>query len=169
MSNTTVDLDKPSFYSEPNSFLYRLKRKLTYKTILKILSKYINNSKDYRVLEIGTGSGFLASFLESKYKNINLAFYNSRTINILREIRLPNKNSANNSCPSYKPLYDFIMETNLDPTSPFINLILYLYAKGILLFHPNDLIFFPRIVFVNWLYKRNYEQDIRIISSLLQL
>ena len=71
MSNTTVDLDKPSFYSEPNSFLYRLKRKLTYKTILKILSKYINNSKDYRVLEIGTGSGFLASFLESKYKNIN--------------------------------------------------------------------------------------------------
>jgi uncharacterized protein YjbI with pentapeptide repeats len=37
-----------------------------------------------------------------------------RTINISRQIRLPIKNSANNSCPSYKPLYDFIMVTNLD-------------------------------------------------------
>jgi uncharacterized protein YjbI with pentapeptide repeats len=56
----------------------------------------------------------LFSSLAREQRNIISDLNNSRTINIPRQIRLPNKNSANNSCPSYKPLYDFIMETNLD-------------------------------------------------------
>jgi hypothetical protein len=37
-----------------------------------------------------------------------------RIINIPRELRLESKNSANNSCPNFKPLYDQVMLIDLD-------------------------------------------------------
>ena len=70
MNKTTVDLSKPSFYAEPDNFIYRLKRKVTYKNILKVIDKHFNSTKSTSILEIGTGSGFLSSLLERKYPNL---------------------------------------------------------------------------------------------------
>ena len=72
MNKTTVDLSKPSYYSEPESKLYNAKRKISYTNIFRILSKYVENRKATSLLEIGTGSGFLISFLETKYPNISI-------------------------------------------------------------------------------------------------
>ena len=41
MNETTVDLTKPSLYAEPNSYFHRLKRKLTYRTILKLINTHV--------------------------------------------------------------------------------------------------------------------------------
>jgi WD40 repeat protein len=41
-------------------------------------------------------------------------FFRGKVINIPRELRVGTKNSASNSCPSYKPLYDQLMLVNLD-------------------------------------------------------
>ena len=42
-----------------------------------------------------------------------------KVINIPRKLRLGTKNSASNSCPSYKPLYDQLMLVNLDGAFQF--------------------------------------------------
>lgn len=72
MSKTTVDISKPSYYSEPNNFFYTFKRKISYVNVLRTIRKYLNNHKSNSLLEIGTGSGFLTSFLEKKYSNISI-------------------------------------------------------------------------------------------------
>ena len=72
MNKTTVDLSNPSLYAEPDSFFYRLKRKLTYSNILRNVKKHIENLDSVNVLEIGTGSGFLVSFLEDIYPNVSI-------------------------------------------------------------------------------------------------
>lgn len=86
MNNTTVDLSKPSFYAEPNGYLHKLKRKFTYKNILKIIDKNINKSKPQTILEIGTGSGFLISILEQKYLNASIygLEYDNRLVELTR-------------------------------------------------------------------------------------
>ena len=66
MNKTTVDLSKPSYYSEPDNFFYNFKRKISYVNILRTISKYLKNQNTTSLLEIGTGSGFLTSFLEKK-------------------------------------------------------------------------------------------------------
>lgn len=69
---TSVDLKSDTFYSEPDSKLYRFKRKLMYSNLLRIIHKYIRDMNKARILEVGTGSGFLISFLEKKYPNFFL-------------------------------------------------------------------------------------------------
>ncbi len=72
MGNITVDLNSPSPYAEPDSKLYRFKRKLTVKTILKWVKAAAKGRQTFSLLEIGTGSGFLMSFLESQFPNAKL-------------------------------------------------------------------------------------------------
>lgn len=73
MNNTsTVNLDQPSLYAEPDGFFYRFKRKVTYNNILRLIDKYLIKKTNFSLLEIGTGSGFLMTFLEKKYPLSNL-------------------------------------------------------------------------------------------------
>jgi SAM-dependent methyltransferase len=69
MENVTVDLDSPSLYAESNTRMHRLKRKFTYSNVLRLIHKNLQNKDKFHLLEIGTGSGFLISFLENKYPN----------------------------------------------------------------------------------------------------
>lgn len=71
MKNTTVDLSNPSIYYEPDSKFLRFKRKIILKPILKIIRKYID-SPSLSLLEIGTGAGYLISFLEYEFPQMNL-------------------------------------------------------------------------------------------------
>ena len=71
MENTSVDLSRPSYYVEPDSRIYRFKRKLTLKPVLDIITKTVGHRKDFSLLEIGTGSGFLLTFLESEFPKAN--------------------------------------------------------------------------------------------------
>jgi len=86
MDKSTVDMSKPSYYSEPDNVLYNAKRKISYTNILRILSKYVENKKTTSLLEIGTGSGFLTSFMEKKYPNISIQGleYDSRLVELTR-------------------------------------------------------------------------------------
>lgn len=67
MSDVTVDLESDSPYAEPDSARYRFKRKLTYHTILSAIRAIVGGRREFPLLEIGTGSGFLVSFIESKF------------------------------------------------------------------------------------------------------
>lgn len=69
MENTTVDINGPNYYLEPTSKIYRFKRTLILRPILQLISKYVGRNQRFSLLEIGTDSGFLLSFLESKYPN----------------------------------------------------------------------------------------------------
>ena len=71
-TNVTVDLAAPSLYAEPYSKLYRLKRRLTYRDILKHVGSALYGNTNVTVLEVGTGSGFLMQILEEKYPKANL-------------------------------------------------------------------------------------------------
>jgi 2-polyprenyl-3-methyl-5-hydroxy-6-metoxy-1,4-benzoquinol methylase len=65
----SVDLDLETPYFETDSNIYRIKRKLMYSNILRIIDRYIGKRDFAEILEVGTGSGFLLSFLENKYPN----------------------------------------------------------------------------------------------------
>jgi len=82
MENVTVDLDSPSFYTEPNTKFYRFKRKLKTGPVLKRIRKIVSKDQKFSLLEIGTGSGFLISFLESEFPNAQLTGleYDSRLV-----------------------------------------------------------------------------------------
>jgi ubiquinone/menaquinone biosynthesis C-methylase UbiE len=67
MSNVTVDLNSPSLYAEPDSRLYRLKRRLTFHHVMKWLRKAAAGRSDFRMLEVGTGSGFFTTFVEQEF------------------------------------------------------------------------------------------------------
>jgi SAM-dependent methyltransferase len=67
MGEVTVDLESDSPYAEPNSRWYRLKRKLTYRTILLAIRRFVREKTEFSLLEIGTGSGFCVSFIESEF------------------------------------------------------------------------------------------------------
>tara|TARA_B110000967_G_C18838227_1_gene537946 strand:+ start:622 stop:1350 length:729 start_codon:yes stop_codon:yes gene_type:complete len=86
MNKTTVDLSKPSYYSEPDNFFYNFKRKISYVNILRTISKNLKDQKTSSLLEIGTGSGFLTSFLEKKYSNISIhgLEYDSRLVELTK-------------------------------------------------------------------------------------
>jgi SAM-dependent methyltransferase len=66
MENVTINYKKQSFYEEPNSKAYCIKRKISLRPILKLIRRYIK-SPSIKLLEIGTGSGYLLSFLEVEY------------------------------------------------------------------------------------------------------
>lgn len=70
MNKITVDLKKPSFYAEPDSSFYRLKRRITYRNVLTIINNCYKEKNFSSLLEIGTGSGFLTSLLENQYPQV---------------------------------------------------------------------------------------------------
>jgi len=86
MKKFSVDLNCPSFYVEPDSKSYRFKRKLTLKPILDIIRKSVGIRKEFSLLEIGTGSGYLLTFLESEYPHAKLAGleYDERLVSVAR-------------------------------------------------------------------------------------
>lgn len=67
MDNVTVDLDKPSLYAEKDTKLHRIKRKMTYKNIFKLLNYFVPSSGEFSILEIGTGSGYFLTTLENTF------------------------------------------------------------------------------------------------------
>jgi 2-polyprenyl-3-methyl-5-hydroxy-6-metoxy-1,4-benzoquinol methylase len=84
MDKITVDLNKPSYYAEPDSSFYRLKRRITYRNILRIIDSIYKEKKFVSLLEIGTGSGFLTSLLEHKYPDVAIQGieYDNRLVNL---------------------------------------------------------------------------------------
>ncbi|MDE3236497.1 MAG: class I SAM-dependent methyltransferase [Bacteroidota bacterium] len=72
MNKVTVDLQKPSFYAEADSKFYRFKRRLTYKSILRIIRKAFKKDQKFSLLEVGTGSGFFITFMEMEFPNARL-------------------------------------------------------------------------------------------------
>lgn len=72
MKDVTVDLSLDSLYAEPDSKFYRIKRKLTYTTILRAIRKYVKKDSSFSLLEIGTGSGFFMTFMEMEFPKANL-------------------------------------------------------------------------------------------------
>lgn len=84
MENVTVDLDNPSLYEEPNTKFYHFKRKLKMAPVLKRIHKIVPRDREFSLLEIGTGSGFLLSFLESEFPKAKLTGleYDSRLVTL---------------------------------------------------------------------------------------
>lgn len=86
MKKVSVELSVPSHYSETDSKLYRFKRKLTLKPILDIVRKLAKNNQSFSLLEIGSGAGFLMTFLEAEYPNAKLTGveYDERLIPVIK-------------------------------------------------------------------------------------
>jgi SAM-dependent methyltransferase len=73
MSKVSVNLDEPSPYLEPDSFLHRFKRKLTYRFALNAISGRISRSSPFSILELGTGSGFFLLAAHESFPNAHLS------------------------------------------------------------------------------------------------
>lgn len=86
MKKVSVELSIPSYYEEKDSRLYRFKRKLTLKPILKIIRNIVKNNQSFSLLEIGPGAGFLLTFLEAEYPNSHLmgVEYDQRLVPIIQ-------------------------------------------------------------------------------------
>lgn len=86
MKKITVDNSIPSFYHESDSKLHRFKRKLTLLPILRLVKKYLFGKEKFSLLEIGSGSGFLLSFLEEAYPSASFTGieYDERLVPVIR-------------------------------------------------------------------------------------
>jgi ubiquinone/menaquinone biosynthesis C-methylase UbiE len=91
MSNpkVSVDTDKPSYYhspkvDSPKEKLHRLRMQLSFNQYKSIVRKYTNVSlnTDSQILEIGSGPGYLLSFLESWFPKSSICGleYDSRLV-----------------------------------------------------------------------------------------
>src|SRR2546426_7959131 len=69
MRKVSVDLDADANYLEPDSAIYRFKRKLTYRFFLSKIRRLMKKNQRFALLEIGTGSGFFLSFMEKAFPN----------------------------------------------------------------------------------------------------
>lgn len=67
MKKVSVEMNIPSYYKETDSKMHRFKRKLTLKPILDIIRKIAKKNQPFSLLEIGSGSGYLMTFLEAEY------------------------------------------------------------------------------------------------------
>ena len=85
-SKVTVDLGVPTPYAESRSKMHRLKRRMTYRDILKHVSVKLCRFPQASVLEVGTGSGFLLQILEDKYPEATIhgLEYDPRLVEITR-------------------------------------------------------------------------------------
>lgn len=72
MSKVSVNLNEPTPYLESNSYLHRLKRKLTYRFALNAISKKFSRKSSFSILELGTGSGFFLLAAHESYPNAQL-------------------------------------------------------------------------------------------------
>lgn len=86
MKKVSVELSIPSHYSETDSKLYRFKRKLTLKPILDIIKKVAKGNDEFSLLEVGSGAGFLMTFLESEYPKAKLTGveYDERLLPVIK-------------------------------------------------------------------------------------
>jgi len=87
MKKVTVDLNEPSLYEEPQTKFYRFKRRLMMQPVLRRIRKILPKDKFFSLLDIGTGSGFLLSFLESEYPKAKFAGieYDSRLVELSKK------------------------------------------------------------------------------------
>jgi SAM-dependent methyltransferase len=87
MSQVTVDLEAESPYAEPDSAWYRFKRKLTYRTVLSAIRRIVGKKRAFSLLEVGTGSGYLVSFIESEFPDARVVGieYDARLVALTRE------------------------------------------------------------------------------------
>jgi SAM-dependent methyltransferase len=67
MGKVSVNLESPSPYIEPESILYKIKRKLTYRFAINAIGRYQAKSNTFRLLEIGTGSGYFLAFIHAEF------------------------------------------------------------------------------------------------------
>ncbi|MEW6089169.1 MAG: class I SAM-dependent methyltransferase [bacterium] len=86
MKNVTICPQSASLYEEPDSKFYRFKRKLTLKPVLKEIRKIVKKNQAFSLLEIGTGSGFLMTFLESEFPQAKLTGleYDARLVSLTK-------------------------------------------------------------------------------------
>lgn len=85
-TKVTVDLASASLYAEPDSKIYRFKRRATYRDILRHLGSVLDLNPHASLLEVGTGSGFLIQILEEKYPDAILCGleYDPRLVELTR-------------------------------------------------------------------------------------
>jgi SAM-dependent methyltransferase len=72
MEKISVDLDADANYLEPDSAIYRFKRKLTYRFFLRKIRRLMKQNQRFSLLEVGIGSGFFLSFMEKEFPNADL-------------------------------------------------------------------------------------------------
>jgi SAM-dependent methyltransferase len=86
MKKVSVEMSIPSHYQETDSTLYRFKRRLTLKPILKIIKNIVKENQTFSLLEIGPGAGFLMTFLEAEFPNAHLTGieYDQRLVPIIQ-------------------------------------------------------------------------------------
>jgi SAM-dependent methyltransferase len=109
MIQTTVDLNRPSYYAEPAGPFYSFIRQIKYKHIFKLIRKNKTSKDDFKLLEVGTGSGFLLSFLEVKYPKaiLNGLEYDDRLVELTKsKLKQANVKQGNAE--------DFIFENKFD-------------------------------------------------------
>jgi len=104
MSKVSVDLESPSPYIEPNSFFYKIKRKLTYAFAINAITKFKSRDDEFSLLEVGTGSGFFLSFIHSEFPRASLSGieYDPRLLEVTRK-KAPFANCKNGNAE----LFDF--------------------------------------------------------------
>jgi 2-polyprenyl-3-methyl-5-hydroxy-6-metoxy-1,4-benzoquinol methylase len=67
MDKVTVDLENTSLYAESDSAAHRFKRRLTYRTVFAAIRRAVGDRRQFSLLEVGTGSGYLMHFVEKEY------------------------------------------------------------------------------------------------------
>jgi len=72
MNKVSVDLDAPSPYIEPETALYRARRRMTYRFAMDFISRHVKREDRFDLLEIGTGSGYFLKFVKSEFPHANL-------------------------------------------------------------------------------------------------
>jgi len=73
ITEVSVDLNVPTPYIESDSYLYKIKRSLTYRFSNNAIKRFFNKEDKISVLEIGTGSGFFLSFIHDEFPNASLS------------------------------------------------------------------------------------------------
>lgn len=68
----TVRTDVPSLYGEPDSLIYRFKRRLTYLFAFRLLRIFVDRQAKLEILEVGSGSGFFLDFSRDFFPNSSL-------------------------------------------------------------------------------------------------
>ena len=78
----TVRTDVPSLYGEPDSLIYRFKRRLTYLFAFRLLRIFVDRKAKLKILEVGSGSGFFLDFSREffPYCSITALEYDERLV-----------------------------------------------------------------------------------------
>lgn len=87
MKKVSVDLNSPSPYIETGSFFYKIKRRLTYAFAIRAITRIKRKEDEFSLLEIGTGSGYFLSFINSEFPRATLSGieYDPRLLEVTKE------------------------------------------------------------------------------------